>query len=387
MRGAGSAAAFGRASTGEGCSLMANAQQRARHSLSHLLPPLSPWDAAVLFWPYRMVVDPPELTEAEMYDIFGMRLGPLLLDYLSTHDSGLAAEELARLRTYQSMGELRTKALLAEASRATDILTRNRIRFAVSKGPGIARHYRSPRLRPYGDIDILLRSQDFDRARALLGDAGWQVDPERREQRDYFERRCREAVNLERGDLGRIDLHHHIPPWIWTSQMSTDQLVERASVCTVDGHEFPLLDKLDNFIICCLHIVSDRSEPGRSLMVWRDIIELGRVVEVDRISERADDVELLGWIGAVVNSLPEDVRPFRVPDAWSDAPIHHPRRLLLTLNNGASDKPIRRHLARLPVVPNGAMYVAGVAFPSSEFLDTHVQGSMKLLRWVTNKRG
>jgi hypothetical protein len=366
---------------------MANAQHRARHALSNLLPTLSPWTAAVLFSPYRVADDLPELTEAELYEIFAMRLGPLLLQYLATHETAVPTEQITRLRTYQAMGELRTKALVVEAKQATEILTENGIRFAISKGPGIACHYPSPELRPYSDIDLLLRADDFARARRLLGEVGWQVNPERREQRDYFERQCREAVNLERGDLGRIDLHHHIPPWIWTSKMSTDELIDRAGVAKVDAHELPLLDAVDNFVISCLHIVSDRSEPGRSLMVWRDIIELGRAVDVDRVADRADDVELLGWIGAVVNSLPEDVRPFAVPSDWHDAAIHHPRRLLLTLNNEAGDKPIRRHLARLPAWPNGAMYVAGVAFPSGEFLDSHVRGSMKLLRWVTNKRG
>ena len=374
---------------------MANAQRRAHAALSALLPPISPWVEAALFAPYRMPGALPELGTDELDDILALRLGPLLLNLLEQVERdgrlqadlpGAGAEVIETLRSYRVLGELRTRALLAKARHAANLLESHGITLAVSKGPGIARHYPDPRLRPYHDIDLLVPERHFATARTLLADHGWASAPQRREQRQYFERLCREAVNLELGELGRVDIHHHIPPWLWGSQLTTETLIERAEPVSTAGYRFPVLDAVDNFIVSCLHIVSDRSEPGRSLVVWRDIIELGRVAGVDAIGARGHRLGLLGWIGAVVNSLPADVRPFPVPARWAVARIDHPRRLSVMLNHGDPGRPIRRHLARLPAVPNAVAYAAGVTIPSHEFLDSHVDGSLKLLRWVSNRR-
>ncbi|HZZ97924.1 MAG TPA: nucleotidyltransferase family protein [Jatrophihabitantaceae bacterium] len=366
---------------------MAHAQQQAHAALVALMPRLRPWTSTVLFAPYRAALDLPELSADEFDDIIGARLGPLLLDYVRAHDADIPAELAEFLPIHQAMGELRIEALVREAEQAARIFTANGIEFAVSKGPGIAAHYPHRRLRPFGDIDFLLPERDFARAFGLLEQAGWQADLARREQRDYFIRRCREAVNLEHGDLGRIDLHHHVPPWLWGLALPTEDLVGRSAQGTSCGVNLPVLDAVDNFLISCLHIVSDRSEPGRSLIVWRDIVELGRVIDVAEMTARAEAAGLAGWVGAVLTSLPADVRPFDVPQSWLTAEIGYPRRVLALLNGGAEGHPIKRHLARLPAFPNGVLYAVGVTFPDSEFLAAHVHGSMKLLRWITNKRG
>jgi len=102
---------------------------------------------------------------------------------------------------------------------------------------------------------------------------------------------------------------------LWTTQLRTADLVRRVAPRSFAGQRLPVLGAVDNFLICCLHIVSDRSEPGRSLIIWRDIIELGRAVDVAEVEARARETGLLGWVRAVVGSLPEDVRPFPVPAA------------------------------------------------------------------------
>ncbi len=51
---------------------------------------------------------------------------------------------------------------------------RRNIPFIVLKGPAIAQeYYDPPYLRPYGDLDILIRFNDFDRAGKLLGERGF----------------------------------------------------------------------------------------------------------------------------------------------------------------------------------------------------------------------
>jgi hypothetical protein len=366
---------------------MSNAQLRARAALAGLLPRMGAWTATVLFSPYRQPPELGRLAEDELDEMIGARLGPLLLHYLRSHDTEVPDAVRRFLSTSQAVGQLRVQATVLAAAEAAALCRQNGIRFVVSKGPGIAAHYPDPALRPFGDLDFLVAERDYPRARALLDAAGWHPDERRREQRDYFERMCREAVNLERGDLGRVDLHHHVPPWLWGRALRSELLIDRAIPGCYDGLELPVLDAVDNFIVSCLHIVSDRSEPGLSLLVWRDIVELGRVIDTEEMVRRASAAGLLGWVGAVVAGLPADVRPFRVPDAWLGRPIPHPRRLLALVAGASEHRPIKGHLARLPFVPNGVMYAAGVTIPDRAFLAANVSGSMKLARWITNRRG
>jgi hypothetical protein len=366
---------------------MSNAQLRARAALASLLPRMGSWTATVLFSPYRQPPELGPLAEDELDEMVSARLGPLLLNYLRTHDTDVPEAVRRFLSTSQAVGQLRVQATVAAAGEVAALLRAEKVPFAVSKGPGIAAHYPDPALRPFGDIDFLVAENDFGRARVLLEQAGWRPNDQRREQRGYFERMCREAVNLERGDLGRVDLHHRLPPWLWGQQLSATALIDRASTGCYDGVELPVLDAVDNFLVSCLHIVSDRSEPGRSLLVWRDIAELGRVIDLDEAARRASAAGLLGWVGAVVAGLPADVRPFPVPAQWLATPIPHPRRVVALVQGAIEHRPIKGHLARLPIVPNGVLYAAGVTFPDRKFLAAHVSGSMKLARWIINRRG
>jgi hypothetical protein len=366
---------------------MSNAQLRARAALASLLPRMGAWTATVLFSPYRQPPELGTLAEDELDEMIGSRLGPLLLDYLHTHDTEVPDAVRRFLSTAQAVGQLRVQAIVQAAGEVAAMCRENGIRFVITKGPGIAAHYPDPTLRPFGDVDFLVAERDFPRARALLEADGWHPNEQRREQRRYFERLCREAVNLELGDLGRVDLHHRVPPWLWGQDLGVGRLIDRADAGCYDGVELPVLDAIDNFLVSCLHIVSDRSEPGQSLLVWRDIVELGRVIDIDETARRAAAAGLLGWVGAVVAGLPADVRPFPVPEKWLATPIPHPRRVVALVQGAIDHRPIKGHLARLPIVPNGMLYAAGVAFPDRRFLAANVSGSMKLARWITNRRG
>jgi len=339
-------------------------------------------------WTFDLVFDtsrgPQDLTSAEdLSAALSQRLGPMLLararDEQATLPPGLA-EEIA---VHSAMLQLRSRALVKEAASAIAALNEHGIECVVSKGPGIAAAYRSPAARTFGDIDVLVVPEDFVRSREILSGLGWERDSCVDEQRQYFERRCREAVNLRKGATGSLDLHHHVPPWLWGQRLTVEGLLARANrLLLEDGVELPVVDPVDNFLIACLHIVSDRSRPGQSLHVWRDIIELGRRVDVAEVAERAAPARLLGWVAAVIESIPPEARPFEVPSEWAVAAIPHPRRLRQILQSDDRASDVTRHAARLPSVPNGVAYLAGVIVPSREFLEENVDGSFKHLRWT-----
>src|SRR5262249_20849398 len=81
------------------------------------------------------------------------------------------------------------------------------IEFAVLKGPSLAhRFYREPSLRPFGDLDVLVRSGDYERACDLLARLGHRRC--RPEPRPGWEARFGKAsVHVHPDDGIEVDLH------------------------------------------------------------------------------------------------------------------------------------------------------------------------------------
>src|SRR5260221_13337986 len=102
------------------------------------------------------------------------------------------------------------------------------IRSVITKGPGIARTYPAVGLRPFRDIDILVEPTRFGEAVSVLGSVGFNEPSELMRPRAYYYTRCLEAVTLVRNDGIAVDLHHHIPPWIWGRGLPANRVIERA---------------------------------------------------------------------------------------------------------------------------------------------------------------
>ena len=76
----------------------------------------------------------------------------------------------------------------------------------VLKGPSFAHlDYPDPALRFFGDIDLLVRSEDFDRAGSVLRDAGY--ERRYREVRAGFDRRFGKGACFVDANRREIDLH------------------------------------------------------------------------------------------------------------------------------------------------------------------------------------
>ena len=86
------------------------------------------------------------------------------------------------------------------------------------KGWAIARHYPEPGLRPYSDIDLIVRPEEYDRARAALAaspSAGlpvdWHAGTERLDSRSFEELTARaEAVALGDTTIGVLGPEDHL---------------------------------------------------------------------------------------------------------------------------------------------------------------------------------
>ncbi|MBV8461714.1 MAG: nucleotidyltransferase family protein [Acidimicrobiales bacterium] len=232
---------------------------------------------------------------------------------------------------------------------------------AVAKGPGIAKQYPVFSDRPFSDIDILVARRHFTAAMDVAERCGYAEDQASRHPWRFIDRWCREAVNLKRGAGGSIDVHHHVPPWLWGGKLRTESLVDAARPDSVLGVSLPLLPAEANLLISALHVVSDRGQPGATLMIWRDIAQLASVARPLQVVEIAGRAGLTGWLQAILSALPEHVRPDRLITALGDdRHVRHPARALAMLSPRASKMGVRAmQPLRLPA-PGAAAYLAGM---------------------------
>jgi len=351
-----------------------SAQLRAAQSLQDLYPAVGPWTAAALWHGLAPEAAPVPTTpiDSELDAIVGQRLAPLMLRYLVQSKAEIPATAMKSLRDSAFVWASMSHAVIASGVKVIERLEGAGFPVAVSKGPGIASVYPNAMDRPYSDIDLLVARRDFAAVLALLSADGWYEQVRNRQPRKYFYRFCREAVNLVRESGESIDVHHHVPPWLWAIDFDPASLVGHAVATSVgQGIELPCLTPSDNLLVSALHIVSDKNQPGRTLIVWRDLAQLAHAVEPAHAARRAAEVGLAVWLRAVLLGLPSAVRPQPLIEALGQhttAQLQHPRRLEALLERPPEGyRVIRSQLMRLPVL-NGVAFIAGMTFPSREFL-------------------
>ncbi len=277
--------------------------------------------------------------------------------------SNVGAEALRRARTAYAGATLRADASWRAAQAVLVDLPFDAV---VVKGPAIAASYSEPRLRPYTDLDLLVPAEGFAAALARFRATGWTTD-DASVAHPYFWRYCREGVNLVSARGDRVDLHHHVPPWRWGARLTHAELASRATWGKVAGVPALLASPVDNLLIAALHLVSDRSAPGRSLMVWRDVVELSRRADAGQLKQTMAAAGLTEWLAAVIEGLPRelDLSPADPGDGSSCLPAPH--RLSLLLNADVlARRPSLEWVARLPAL-NALALLAGQAAPSRDF--------------------
>jgi hypothetical protein len=357
-----------------------------RVRLADLYPAVAPWTQVALWHGFR-TYDPPDTPlDAEVMDICNQRLAGLLLRYLQDHDVSIDPRLKAQLLRASFRWTSLSFAVAASGAAMAADLARCGVPVAVSKGPGIARYYDAADLRPYSDIDLLVSKSDFGAALELASGRGWTEEVRNRQPRQFVGAHTREAINLTRGLNESIDLHQRIPPWIWSAGLSPAELISRSAVVDVGGTDTRCLDAVDNLLVASLHIVSDRNRPGASLIVWRDIVELASVVDVDEAVGRAKDAGLAGWLRCVLEALPSSTGTEGLLASLPDDPdVQHPWRLRLMLSQRSERMGVvSSQVLRLPML-NGAMFVAGMAAPSRQFLaDKYPESRHPYLRWWGN---
>jgi hypothetical protein len=150
------------------------------------------------------------------------------------------------------------------------------------KGPAVAHlDYPDPAWRSFGDVDLLVRSDDYDRAVAILvaGGSFRRSDEVRR----GFDRRFGKGVCLIRPDGVQIDLHRTLASGPFGLTVDTEELFAANASFDLGGRRVEVLDEDLRFVHACFHAVLGDFPPR--LTALRDVAQMlttGRV-DLDRV--------------------------------------------------------------------------------------------------------
>ncbi len=175
-----------------------------------------------------------------------------------------------------------------------DVFSDAHIDFLVLKGMATCHlDYRSPELRQFGDLDLLVRPDDFTRAIAAL------------EAHQLVAVISRAAPNLEFADTppfrhpggGAIDLHQHLGSRVIGRSVQTEALFAETVAFSVGGVTFRALSDTDRMIHAAVHMVASHGS-YRRLSSTTDVLVMaeGGPVSPADVLERARSFGLDGLV-------------------------------------------------------------------------------------------
>ncbi|MGH9178433.1 MAG: nucleotidyltransferase family protein [Acidimicrobiales bacterium] len=158
----------------------------------------------------------------------------------------------------------------------------------VLKGPALARlDYPDPSLRCFRDVDVLVRSGQWDAAVAALEAAGNQrLHPE---PRPGFDRRFSKGTTFRTADRHEIDLHRTFALGPFGLTVDLDDVWARSSQFELGGGRLQSLDPEVRFLNVCAHAALGDVPPR--LVPLRDIAEIllvGGRLDVQRVIRLAE---------------------------------------------------------------------------------------------------
>ena len=362
---------------------------RRRSRLSLSFPAIGPWTGAALWFPHRIAELPATSLADEVDLICEQKLAANLLAFLDSHGHYVDADLDATIRRSAFAWTRTTVSANLLVHPALELLAAREVPFVVTKGPSIAGIYADPARRPYSDVDVLVPASRFTAMERELEGAGWVEEPRNYQPWPQFRRLCREGLNLVHRTTGsRIDLHHRIAPWLWSGRLTSRALAHPAAPCRIGARTYPGLSAAENLLVTALHVVSDRNVPGQNLFAWRDVVECARVAPIEDIVAASVGAGLSGWVRAILQALPADVRPEALLAALPRQPIAHSVRLHVLLGRRvASIGVAASQFLRLPM-GNGIVFLAGLAVPSRQFLASRYPGARHpYLQWWRGTTG
>jgi Uncharacterised nucleotidyltransferase len=194
---------------------------------------------------------------------------PLLYRTLNSNCSDAVPNAiLEQLRDHFYTNAGRNLFLAKELLKLLHLLEAHKIPAIPYKGPVLAASvYGNLLLRQFGDLDILVRERDYERAQHLLTAQEYRLMKEAEWESTFLDRRVRVVV----------DLHKGLTPREFPSPLNFEYLSGRLQRIILAGTEVPNLSPEDTLLMLAVQITKDAGTPYFQLAKICDIAELLRV--------------------------------------------------------------------------------------------------------------
>jgi hypothetical protein len=200
---------------------------------------------------------------------------PLAARSLIEHARGLPPEVERSLRSAFEANLRRSLWFTAELARIMQHFDIRQVRAVAYKGPALAQSlYHDPGLRSFSDLDFLISSAAFERAKQALGEIGYRpsadVPPpvERLWLRTGYERSFDGAAGKN-----LVELQWALLPHFYAVDLGVEDLLSRAGSTVAGGCEVPCLSPEDSVLVLCLHAAKH---------LWTRLIWLSDIAETLR---------------------------------------------------------------------------------------------------------
>lgn len=242
----------------------------------------------------------------------------------------------------------------------------------VLKGPGFAHSfYPDPSQRPFGDLDLLVRTRDWRRACTILAELGYErAQPEPREG---FDERFGKAATHRSPRGVAVDLHRTLVVGPFGQWIRPDELFDHVVPLELAGRRFRRLDAATSFVHACLH--ASLGQWPMELLAVRDVAQIaGRGLAWERVEELTQRWHLTAVVAHALDTAATTLawEPPPAARGLASARASRRERWALASYHGSARTgggPGLAVLAALPGLRAKAAYVRTLLFPDRRFLD------------------
>jgi hypothetical protein len=253
--------------------------------------------------------------------------------------------------------------------------------------------YPAPTWRSFGDLDLLVRAEQWQTATAVLLQSGFRRDLP--EPRVGFDERFGKAVEFTSEDGYQVDLHRTLvlgPFGLW---MKPEELFDHAVPIEVGGTSHLRLDDAGLLVNACMHASLGWTPP--LLLPLRDVVQILQVAAVDwaLVADWARRWRLTTVIHHAFRSASEAFGVHLPQEARRYVEMEPSRRETLALRAYTTDRRrlggMQLSMARaIPGVRGKAAFLRAMVLPDREFLAVRAPGGRGrpsyLRRWAVPMR-
>lgn len=263
------------------------------------------------------------------------------------------------------------------------VLEAAEVDYRLLKGPALAHAvYAVPHVRHFGDIDLLVRSADVDRAvRSLVASGRYRRRSP--EIRPGFDRRFAKSVTLVGDDGVEVDVHRTLVPGVYGARLDQDALWQRPSNVVIAGRMMPTM--APDLLLLHATLGAALADSPPRLAVLRDVAELirGGAADLTHFSGLAHEHGVAAacalGIARCSETLEIDLGPL---GAWAAHALPGPsdRRHIAAYREGAGFRAEAREVLRTLSWPDRVRYARALALPSGEYLAHRGLGRVAWIR-------